>query len=43
MDAFELQYAVTIIENGVAAADREDHEFALKQAKRLLNARVVRV
>jgi nicotinamidase/pyrazinamidase len=43
VDAFELQYAVTILENAVAAADREDHEFALKQAKRLLKARVVRV
>jgi len=41
VDAFQLNYEVAIAENAVAAATSEDHDYALRQAKRLLQARIV--
>ncbi len=43
VDAFELNYEVVIAEDATAAATEEEHAWALRQAKRLLEARIVRL
>jgi nicotinamidase-related amidase len=41
VDATQLCYAVLVARNAVAAATTEDHQFALKQLERLLQAGLV--
>jgi nicotinamidase-related amidase len=41
VDATQLAYDVLVAKNAVAAATKEDHDFALRQMERLLRVKVV--